>query len=188
MRGPAPPLPRARRAGTAKVVKTDRVLVALDLDAHAEELVGEAKDLASRLSAELVLLTVLPLKPSVDADVLLHPAAHPATQKVLADAEAKVQPRLQALARSARAHGLKVSAQLAHGDVADAILHVARKLDAGLIVMGTHGRRGIARVALGSVAESVIREAPVPVVAVRAGARPEKARVAFHEVDLEGEG
>lgn len=166
-------------------MKTDRVLVALDLEAHADELVREARDLASRLDAELVLLTVLPLKPSVDADVLRNPAAHPATHGVLRASESKVQPRLQALARAARQGGLKVSAQVAHGDIADAILHVARKLEIGLIVMGTHGRRGISRVALGSVAESVIREAPVPVVAVRAGALPDTARVTFHEVKLE---
>ena len=176
------------RASTRTHVKTDRVLVALDLDAHPESLVEEARDLASRLAAELVLLTVVPLEPSVDVDVLTHPAAHPATHRALRDAEAKLQPRVQALARAAAEGGVTVSALIAHGDVADAIIHVARKLDVGLIVMGTHGRHGIARVALGSVAESVIREAPVPVVAVRAGALPEKARVSFHQVALEGEG
>jgi len=47
----------------------------------------------------------------------------------------------------------------------------ARAWQADLIVIGTHGRRGIARAVLGSGAEQVIRQAPVPVMVVRAQAR-----------------
>ena len=48
------------------------------------------------------------------------------------------------------------------------ILDEARKWRADLIVMGTHGRRGINRMLLGSDAERVLRSAPVPVLLVRA--------------------
>jgi len=47
------------------------------------------------------------------------------------------------------------------------ILDTAKKLDVGLIVMGTHGRRGLPRAILGSVAEKVVRLSPVPVLTVR---------------------
>ena len=47
------------------------------------------------------------------------------------------------------------------------IVDVARQLPAELIVLGTHGRRGIGRVLMGSVAENVLRQAPCPVLAVR---------------------
>jgi nucleotide-binding universal stress UspA family protein len=50
--------------------------------------------------------------------------------------------------------------------VADAILTEARKLDAELIVLGTHGRRGLTRLLVGSDAETVLREANVPVLLV----------------------
>jgi nucleotide-binding universal stress UspA family protein len=50
---------------------------------------------------------------------------------------------------------------------ADLILQQARKFHADLIVMGTHGRRGLFRLALGSDAEQVVRAATVPVVLVR---------------------
>ena len=56
------------------------------------------------------------------------------------------------------------------GDVAQAILAHAKKLRADLIVMGTHGRRGLSRILMGSDAESVLREAAVPVLLVRAPA------------------
>lgn len=51
----------------------------------------------------------------------------------------------------------------------DAVADEARAWGADLVVLGTHGRRGIGRVLLGSGAEQVIRMAPVPVLAVRDG-------------------
>ncbi len=47
------------------------------------------------------------------------------------------------------------------------ILEVAKEAQAGLIVMGTHGRTGLARLLLGSVAERVLREAACPVLTVK---------------------
>jgi nucleotide-binding universal stress UspA family protein len=51
--------------------------------------------------------------------------------------------------------------------VADVIVRQARKLKADVIVMGTHGRRGLSRLALGSDAETVLRESEVPVLFIR---------------------
>ncbi len=53
------------------------------------------------------------------------------------------------------------------GDPRDRIEGVAEQIRADLIVMGTHGRRGVRRVLLGSVAESVVRTAPCPVLTLR---------------------
>jgi len=53
------------------------------------------------------------------------------------------------------------------GDAAGAIVSAARELGAALVVVGTRGRTGLRRIALGSVAESVVREAPCSVLAVR---------------------
>lgn len=55
--------------------------------------------------------------------------------------------------------------------VAYAILRQARKVHADIIVLGTHGRRGLRRVVLGSDAEAVLRESRVPVLIVRADVR-----------------
>lgn len=78
----------------------------------------------------------------------------------------------KALALSRR-HDVKADASIyeAMGGVAGVILREARKWKADLIVMGTHGRRGIERVVLGSDAEAVLRGAPVPVLMVRSRAR-----------------
>jgi nucleotide-binding universal stress UspA family protein len=60
------------------------------------------------------------------------------------------------------AHGI-----VAHGDATEQILQRARSGKYDLIVMGTHGRRGLAHALLGSVAEKVVRLAPCPVLTVR---------------------
>jgi nucleotide-binding universal stress UspA family protein len=49
----------------------------------------------------------------------------------------------------------------------DVIVDVARELGADLIVMGTHGRRGVRRALIGSIAESVVRTASCPVLTIR---------------------
>jgi nucleotide-binding universal stress UspA family protein len=54
------------------------------------------------------------------------------------------------------------------GRAADLILEDAKKWSADLIVMGTHGRRGVRRLVLGSDAEQILRLSPVPVLMVRA--------------------
>lgn len=53
------------------------------------------------------------------------------------------------------------------GDARDSILDAARACSADLIVIGSHGRRGVKRLVLGSVAEDVVRRAPCPVLVVR---------------------
>jgi nucleotide-binding universal stress UspA family protein len=54
------------------------------------------------------------------------------------------------------------------GPAADRIVRQAKKWRAQLIVMGTHGRRGVRRLVLGSDAEQIVRTSPVPVLLVRA--------------------
>jgi nucleotide-binding universal stress UspA family protein len=63
-----------------------------------------------------------------------------------------------------------ITSLLKQGDAREIILAQAKELGADLIVIGTHGRRGIARALIGSVAESVVRTSPVPVLTVHGGA------------------
>lgn len=70
--------------------------------------------------------------------------------------------------------GLKVRAHCRAEAPAHEIAQFAADLEADLVVVGTHGRRGIARLLLGSVAEAVVRLAPCPVLVVRPKALPEE--------------
>lgn len=79
---------------------------------------------------------------------------------------------LRALAKAqaaAKRSGVKSETELVKdysGPIADAIVSQARRFRADLIVMGTHGRRGVARALLGSEGEVVVRRSPVPVLLV----------------------
>ncbi|MET0791163.1 MAG: universal stress protein [Polyangiaceae bacterium] len=69
--------------------------------------------------------------------------------------------------------GISVHSHLRLEAPAEELAQIAADLEADLVVVGTHGRRGIARLVLGSVAEAVVRLAPCPVLVVRPKALPE---------------
>lgn len=80
---------------------------------------------------------------------------------------AGIQSKLEPLVERARQEGIDAAALVLVGLPDVAILEAAKERDADLIVMGTHGRRGLSRLFLGSVASRVIPSAPCPVLAVR---------------------
>jgi nucleotide-binding universal stress UspA family protein len=83
--------------------------------------------------------------------------------------------------RLVRKAGLEPSAVLLEtltGPAADPIVRQAKKWGADLIVIGTHGRRGVRRLLMGSDAEQILRTSPVPVLLVRAPERPRKPAAA----------
>jgi len=84
----------------------------------------------------------------------------------------KVLNRAEAAARKNRVPARAVLVESISQPVAEVIVRQARRWKADLIVLGTHGRRGLRRVVLGSDAEHVVRLSPVPVLLVRgAGSR-----------------
>ncbi len=79
----------------------------------------------------------------------------------------------------ARANDVAAEGRIAEGSASRALVAVAKRENADLIVTGSHGRSGVRRVFLGSVAETIVRTSPVPVLVVRSGARiaaPARAR------------
>lgn len=143
-----------------------RILVAIDGSAHSTHALRHAAGLAHGLSAGLRILHVLdigllPYGPelSIDVDALLD-ARYAAAEKILAAARDSVQ-----------APGVTVETRLLDTatptrHVAAAIAEEAASWPADLLVLGTHGRRGVERWLLGSVAEGVARRAGVPVLLV----------------------
>ena len=77
--------------------------------------------------------------------------------------------------RHAGKHLGRVITHLRFDAIADQIAQLAADLEADLIVVGTHGRRGLSRLLLGSSAEATVRLAPCPVMVVRPKALPEPA-------------
>lgn len=80
--------------------------------------------------------------------------------------EALGEDALEDLREAATERGLTVTAQITKGLPRDEILAYIDENDVDLVVMGTHGRRGLQRYVLGSTTEGVLRRASVPVLAV----------------------
>lgn len=138
------------------------LLVPLDPCGCAEVVLARAVELAQALNARLVLLNVI----QPPAGVHLGDPTLGGT--VMATLRQEAQVRLSELAALARPKVSQVDAVLRFGEVVSTVLAEAELHGAGMIIMGTHGRTGLRRVLLGSVAESVIRQATVPVVVVHA--------------------
>jgi nucleotide-binding universal stress UspA family protein/HSP20 family molecular chaperone IbpA len=160
----APMSAAARPAASVPRPLYRRVLVPLDGSAEAEAILPLAEALVDIEQGDLILVRVLlPATPIAFPDAPV-PMVFEATQ----EAERESSEYLNRLAAAMADHGVRVQVLTPSGDPARSIIHTARDLDAGLIAMTTHGRSGIGRLVFGSVAESVVREAPVPVLLMRA--------------------
>jgi nucleotide-binding universal stress UspA family protein len=120
-----------------------------------------AKSLAARLTILYVIPPVVPAVPELYLDAVTFDQLDKQARRWSARQLEKLN------ARATRA-GVKVTALLRDGDAADQIVRACRTTKADLIIVGTHGRRGLPKFFLGSVAERVVATAPCPVVTVRA--------------------
>ncbi len=140
-----------------------RILVPVDGSTVSERGLKEAIKLA-RGSGRLRLLHVVeeyPVFSSPDAGTNIGPildALKAAGKRTLAKVERR--------ARALRVRPQTALAENVGGRVADVIVGDAKRWRADVIVMGTHGRRGVKRMLLGSDAELVVRYSPVPVLLV----------------------
>jgi universal stress protein A len=139
------------------------ILVPVDLGEQTESVLDYAVALAAKLDAKIHLLHVFgrPLFGEGTGIVV--------TETVSDEIITRCQNELD---RLVRAHAGRVpfgQTSLRFGDPRTEIQTAAVRVDAELIVMGTHGRRGVSRLVLGSVAESIARTALCPVLLVRAG-------------------
>ena len=141
-----------------------RILVPVDFSDFARPAVRYAAELAEKLSAELVLLHVVPDAVLALPDAVM-PTPTPATDLFeLTDA---AKEGLAHLVAAEKLEKLSPRLEVRIGSAAEEIIAAARDLHADLVCIGTHGRGGLARMLLGSVAEHVVRQAPCPVLTVR---------------------
>ena len=138
-----------------------RLLVPIDFSTAAEHALDYACALAAPLGATVHVVNAIgAVLPELSVALSEHMLATLRTEHAAA---------LQKLVDPRRALATFGEVLVEPGDARDAIVAVAKRLDADLIVIGTHGRRGFSRFMLGSVAEDVLRRAPCPVLAVRKG-------------------
>jgi len=145
-----------------------KVLCPIDFSEHSLTALDVALKVVQQNDAALYLLNVAPM-----------PAGAAGFQPVPMDpypyVEKDRREQLEKLAQERIPATVRYETLVTSGDPAERVLETARGLDADLIVMGTHGRKGLGHLVLGSVAERVVRESPIPVLTVHSTARVRKA-------------
>lgn len=143
-----------------------RILVPIDGSATSARGLEEALSLAHTCRASVVLLHVLEYSP-----VMLEMATSTTWELVDRDLRAQARDLIDAARGQAKAQGVACEGHVvdaAAQRVCDVVVAQAKEHRCDLVVMGTHGRRGVAHALIGSDAERVIRLSPVPVLLVRA--------------------
>lgn len=138
--------------------QVSRILVATDFSSQARNALDWARVLAKQFGAKLVLLHVVDIFGLAEMGCGMEGGMDPLP--IL---------REQCQQRMAEMKALLPEAEIVVHEASPrpAIVEAARKLNCQLIVMGTHGRSGLAHLLLGSVAEYVVRNSSVPVLTVR---------------------
>jgi nucleotide-binding universal stress UspA family protein len=144
---PAPPL------------AVEKMLLATDLSEASTAATEQAFELAARLGASLLIVSV------IDPGSLLMPGGrfHARVDQVR-ERRAVIA---QSLVERGRETGVPVSFLVWEGDPGDQIVAAAEAEHADMVVVGSHGRGTVGRLFLGSVSEHVVRNAPCPVLVVR---------------------
>ncbi|MBP6720352.1 MAG: universal stress protein [Rhodoferax sp.] len=144
-----------------------KILVATDGSTLSKKAVANAIELAASLGAELVALKVVPRYPQsyFEGGLALQAAE---VERVEAQWASEGQAIVDAVKQAADAQGVKTKAVTARSDVvSDAIIAAAKKHKCDLVVMASHGRKGVKRLLLGSETQQVLTHSHVPVLVLR---------------------
>ena len=144
-----------------------RILVPTDGSTLSKKAVNSAIELAAAVGAELVALYVVPRYPMS----YFEGGATVSMQEVASIEDQwanKGQAVVDAVVRSAQGKGVKAKAVVTKSDlVAESVIASAKKHKCDLIVMASHGRKGIKRVLLGSETQHVLTHTATPVLVLR---------------------
>ena len=141
----------------------DHVLVPMDASTMAERALAFA--LEEHPNARITVVHVI--NPLEDAYVASDDDLYAQFSALKEAARRRAENLFEEVEETAAAAGREVETELVIGQPARLIVELAEDRDADQIVIGSHGRSGVARILLGSVAETVSRRSPVPVTIVK---------------------
>jgi len=144
--------------------KIHTILCPVDFSDASRKAVQYAKEFASSMGSVVHLLNVVEPRPmAVDITLNYVPLEE--------DLEQAAEEDLQVILQEFQLAGLKVESSIEIGNPSDVILDKSKDLDVNLVIMGSHGKKGLSRLIMGSVAETVVRKANCPVLIVKAEER-----------------
>ncbi|WP_456386261.1 universal stress protein [Desulfolithobacter sp.] len=149
------------------MMEIKRVLIPIDFSDNAEKIVDAGAYVAGTFKAEVHLVFVVQNFDDYSG-FFVPPVNLPNLEKELFDS---AQERMEAFVRDheemIRNRGVsKVVHKVLAGDVAEELLNYAKTVDCDLIVMGTHGYKGLERILFGSIADKVVKNACCPVMTI----------------------
>lgn len=143
-----------------------RILHASDFSPASRSALKVARELARALNAQLILCHAYEALPPLSSEASIPSSLF---SQIMTAAREGATRQLEKLAKAARGNGIRVATVLVEGSPATAVISVAKRKGAHLIVVGTHGRTGGQRMLMGSVADRIVRLSPCPVLTVRPG-------------------
>jgi nucleotide-binding universal stress UspA family protein len=143
--------------------RLEKILCPTDFSNGSLQALSAATDIATKFEAELYLIHVLPILPTLAAEPTFNFEVHHYQYLLQEDAKK----RLDAIILDLKGKSVRARAYVGLGDAANEIVRVAQEQRIDLIVIATYGKTGWRRLAFGSVTEKVVRLAPCPVLTVR---------------------
>ena len=139
-----------------------KILVPVDFSENSRKILKSARSVADKFSAGLVLVFVVQTLEDYSGFFVPHLPLDQLAEEMFVAAEKKMANFIEDNIDSPDSVESKVIA----GDVAAEILRFAERDDIGMIVMGTHGYKGMERMLFGSVAEQIVKNSPCPVLTI----------------------
>lgn len=141
------------------MLNIQKIIVPVDLDKHTTQLVEYALSMARQFDAEVILLH------AVEFIILGEMAlGNPTYDDLNANRREEAITVLDTMVKGSADKCRAVTGKVLMGDVVDEILMCAKDEKCDLIIMGSHGKRGLEKILLGSVAERVLKNAHCPVL------------------------
>ena len=142
--------------------KLQKIICALDLSEHSKTVAEYACMLAKAMNASIVAVYAAPTLTQYTGFHVPPNTIDSFVGEIVSGAE-----KAMAQFVSENFEGVETKAEVVVGYAAEEILEIAAKEEADLIVMGTHGHKGIDRILFGSVAERVVKNSHLPVLTIR---------------------
>jgi nucleotide-binding universal stress UspA family protein len=143
------------------------ILVPHDFSSSANHALAVARDEAKAHGSKILVLHVIELPTQLGVDSMLMPETTGAPISVKDYAVRQAEAHLTDLAQRLAKDGAAITSFIRIGKPTDEILKFASENAVDLLIMGTHGRTGLAHMLLGSVTERIIRTSTAPVLTIR---------------------
>lgn len=139
-----------------------KIVCALDLSQHSALVAEYAVTLAKAFDAEVIVVYAAPALTQYVGFHVPPSSIENFVGEIVAGAEKTMEEFVAEYFKDVKAVG-----KVVNGYAAEEILNLVADSNADLIIMGTHGRKGIDRILFGSVAEKIVKSSPIPVMTVR---------------------